>query len=337
MTNSFILPVKYPRITCHPDMVALISILECIPESREWIYTNFILVEAFEIFEGYAQGTKDLVMVPGYDFSYFCPWIWRGEFNPATVNELCGDIIDFIKKAIRQNNYLLIMVDESKINALKRSESFFHNLFIYGYDETAQQLLVGDFTFKERFSFEKISFDEFRNAYKNVLSVVNKLDGNGGVTLWHMHRDVSYRLDIQFVKQRFVDYLNGYSYMNQCVKGYYQAPDNVIGINVYTFLCEGMEKLKETTSDMRKCLHNLYEHKRLMVERLEYMIKQGYISEREILNECKEIAKMAEVSCNLYIKFQLTQKWEMRDRIKELLREMKAREEKVYLKIIGNL
>lgn len=70
MNEKKILPVKYPRITCHLGTAGLMSILECIPESVEWMYTNFIGIESFDLCTGYFSGTKDLVLVPGYDFSY---------------------------------------------------------------------------------------------------------------------------------------------------------------------------------------------------------------------------------------------------------------------------
>lgn len=72
-----VLPVKYPRITCHQSMASLLSILECIPRTDEWMYSNFIITEAFTYIGGYGVGSVELVIDPSYDFSAFCPWFWN--------------------------------------------------------------------------------------------------------------------------------------------------------------------------------------------------------------------------------------------------------------------
>ena len=77
MEDKNILPVKYSSITCHQSFASLLSILECLPDTKEWIYSNFIITEAFSYTGGYGAGSIELVINPAYDFSTFCPWFWK--------------------------------------------------------------------------------------------------------------------------------------------------------------------------------------------------------------------------------------------------------------------
>lgn len=75
MAGKKILPVKYPSITCHVRFASLLSILECIPGTKDWIYSYFIITKAFSYISGYGVGSVELVINPAYDFSIFGPWL----------------------------------------------------------------------------------------------------------------------------------------------------------------------------------------------------------------------------------------------------------------------
>lgn len=46
-----ILPFKIPEITCHPGTAAILGVLDSLNLGKEWIYSNFIMVETFKLQE----------------------------------------------------------------------------------------------------------------------------------------------------------------------------------------------------------------------------------------------------------------------------------------------
>lgn len=327
MKDKKILPVKYPSITCHQSFASLLSILECIPDTKEWIYSNFIITEAFSYISGYGEGSVELVINPAYDFSIFCPWFWKSELSHETISSFEPDIINFIIKCIDTDNYMLLFVDESKLNCIDSEMPLFHDIFIYGYDYERKFFYVADFTFNHgKYKYETVSFSEISEAYSSAVSAGKNLNNEGAAKLWHVKSDAHYSLDVTLIRDELQEYLKGYSYSNRFTRVYWQAPLNKSGIDVYPFLCENLDK-----SGMRKCLHNLYDHKQLMLERLGYLVNKGYISDKDKIQEKYSIlVKDTQIAVNLYIKYSITGKIELLEKIKFILESIMEEEVRFF-------
>lgn len=320
MNNMKVLPVKYPRITCHQSMASLLSILECIPRTDEWMYSNFIITEAFTYIGGYGVGSVELVIDPSYDFSAFCPWFWKSEMSVETIAMFEPDIINFIMKCIDSGNYLLLFVDESKFSSMPDKTAFFHDIFIYGYDLEEKIFLTADFTFNHgKYQYEPVTFSDMKEAYASAVSSGKNLNNEGFAKLWHVRSDASYSLDIPLIKDSLKEYLDGYSYANRFSRTYHQAPLNKAGVKVYDSLIENLDK-----AGMRKCLHNLYDHKKLMLERIQYLEAKGYLSSgKDTYGSYPDIVNKAVLATNLYIKYGLTGKETLLPKIAGILSEIK--------------
>ena len=63
-----ILPFRVPEVTCHPETAAVFGVLESLNLGKEWIYTNFIMTDAFVLQGDMYHNHLDLtvrVPVPG--------------------------------------------------------------------------------------------------------------------------------------------------------------------------------------------------------------------------------------------------------------------------------
>ncbi|MFR2755408.1 MAG: hypothetical protein ACLTC0_07435 [Eisenbergiella massiliensis] len=329
-----ILPVKYPRITCHQSFGSLLSILECIDDTEEWIYTNFIIMEAFSYIGGYAKGSVELVINPAYDFSTCCPWFWKSELSSDTINAFDSDIIEFIIKCIDTDNYVLLFVDESKFSCVNSKEPLFHDIFIYGYSREKKVFYTADLTFKYgRYEYVMIKFSEMSEAYSSAIRAGKNLNLEGAVKLWHIKDGASFNLDTSLIKDELLEYLNGYSYSNRYTRVYWQAPLNYAGINVYKFLKDNLD-----TFGMLKCLHNLYDHKKLMLERVNYLRAKGYISaDDELCNEFDLLVKESQRASNLYVKYTITDNNSILERISDILTKIEYKEKLIYVQLIEEL
>lgn len=186
---------------------------------------------------------------------------------------------------------------------------------------------MADFTFNHgKYQYETVSFSEIAEAYSSAVSAGRNLNNEGAAKLWHVKRDAHYKLDVPLIRDELQEYLNGYSYSNRFTRVYWQAPLNKSGIDVYPFLCENLEK-----SGMRKCLHNLYDHKRLMLERIGYLEKKGYISDKDKIQEKYSIlVKEAQTASNLYIKYSITGRIEILEKIKCILKSIMEEEIRLF-------
>lgn len=334
MEGKKILPVKYPSITCHQSFASLLSILECIPDTKEWIYSNFIITESFSYIGGYGVGSVELVINPAYDFSNFCPWFWKSELSHETISAFEPDITNFIVKCIDTENYMLLFIDESKLSCIDSETPLFHDIFIYGYDYGNKIFYVADFTFNNgKYQYETIPFSEMAEAYASAVSAGKNLNNEGAAKLWHVKSDGHYHLDVPLIKDELREYLKGYSYSNRFTRVYWQAPLNKSGVDVYPFLCDNLDK-----SGMRKCLHNLYDHKQLMFERLGYLENKGYISDKlKVQEKYSKLVEEAQKAVNLYIKYSITGKIELLEKIKHILENMMNEEITLFNELLLEL
>lgn len=99
---------------------------------------------------------------------------------------------------------------------------------------------------------------------------------------------------------------------------------------MYPFLCDNLDK-----SGMRKCLHNLYDHKQLMLERLGYLENKEYISDKDRMQEKYSIlVKEVQMAVNLYIKYSITGKIELVEKIKCILKSVMEEEIRLFKQLV---
>lgn len=322
-----ILPMEISQITSHPGTAALFGILQSFGIGKEWIYTNFIMTETYILQEEQYKQHLDFVMDPPYEIALVCPYVLRSEWQGEAIRTIINDdIVNIVEKAINIDNYVFLLVDEDKF--LHIGHPFFHELFIYGYDNEEKFFYVGDFTFHGKYSLERISYDELKEAYEETYTYNN----GGSMALWKINAHAKYDFDVKLVYKCLQEYLVGISYNQRCVKCYFQAPDNICGIYTYDFLVLHMY---EHERQMLKCLHNLYDHKKLMLERLIYMEDKEFIP-KTFSKQFKKITSDAGIICNLYIKYELTLNTEYLDKIVIMLLEIKNNEKRLYSKILEN-
>ena len=267
------------------------------------------------------------MLVPGYECAGVCPWLERSELQGKVLRAISGDdIILVLKKIITANNYIYITIDETMI--LGKDCPPYHELFVYGFDEAEEIFFVADFTFRGKYSLEKVSYKEMKMAYESAASYTG-----GGLICWSVNLKAHYNFDSTLVYEGIKDYLDGKSYNLRYVKTYHQAPDTVSGILSYQFLVAHMYEPK---NQMLKCLHNLYDHKKLMHERLYFMSEKNYINIENAIRY-SEILKMADMAWKLYLKYEISGQRKLLDKEVTILNEMEQKERYILSKVVLQL
>lgn len=349
MEDKMRLPVtRNPLITSWQWHATLFSILSEDDNAKKWIYSNYIQLRSFkveEIFTGDEILFAD--MIPGTSSLKACPYLVTSLMTKSQIECYCGDIVDFIIKTLDLGGYVYGVFDEAKIlSDYSVDYKFPHELFIYGYNRDKKYFYTGDFTFKERYSHNTVSFEELRKGYDAISPDEDHMfrdDYMGHRGLYVIFKNTEnpvYEVDIEFIKESIFEYLNSVN-----TKKKYRMLRNVhdnttYGISVldavYDRLMEQVN-MEEPDFDIR-AIHVLYDHKKLMYERIKYLMERGYIAyDAELLDNYSLVVKNMLTARNLLIKISITENMEDASRFKMYFGIAREKEASVLLEVLSRL
>ncbi len=343
------LPVtKNPLITSWQWHATLFSILSEDENAKKWIYSNYIQLRCFrveEIFTGDEIMFAD--MLPGTSSLKQCPYLVTSLMTKSQIESYCGDIIDFVIKTIDLGGYVYGVFDEAKILCDYQVDyKFPHELFIYGYNRDKKYFYTGDFTFKERYSHNTVSFDDLRRGFEAISAEEDhmfKFDYKGLRGLYVIFKNTDfpvYELDVDFIKDSLREYLNSVD-----TKERYRMFRNIhegttYGINCYDKIYERvMEQVNEEEPDFDvRAIHVLYDHKKLMYDRIKYLMDNDYLKyDQELLNNYQLVVKNMLTARNLLIKLSITEDMTDAVRFKMYFDIAKEKEASVLFEILAKL
>jgi len=234
----------------------------------------------------------------------------------------CDDIVDFRNKKVFYHNclnknikdkieikseilkkiyngyYVSATVDEFYIpnrSAYKRERAY-HDILIYGFNLEKNVFYTCGYDITEKFTSMDYDIDLIISSIEICLQERH--------TKPHFHFfKPNYRkshFDLEKVKDSFTKYICCQPIKNRVYDGYYglSAYDNLI--NIIKMSDINNKTLRWATFSM------LYEHKKLMLQRFEYMRNIGIFLNDSILEEYKEVVKIARIIEMMYVKYTLT-------------------------------
>lgn len=330
------LPVLYPPITSWTWHANVLSILSNYERTLPWVYSNYIQL--------WTRLNRHEEIFTDFNFCNFppedCPWIYLQTLKRETISKMTSDIIEFIKRAIDLDNYIYGVVDESQLIHRDKSEKKYpHELFVFGYNDQDETFDVADFTFKGKYSFEKVTYSDFRRAYYNIERNEDYLlRGKGGIQLLSFYSDAFYCFDTILVKESLEDYL--YARNSQYKYRSLHNPDEyVFGIDIYDTLIIYLNSFfsRNETIDL-KPFHVMFDHKVLMVNRLKFMQVEAFLcSELSILDNYIKIKEASLIVRNGIIKYNITKEKEILKRILLQIETIKKQEEQEIKNILENI
>ncbi len=346
MANKVVLPVKYPAITSWQWHATLFSILGEDENAKRWIYSNYIQLRCYNISE-YTSGDEILLcdMMPGSSALKECPYLIFSLITKPQIESYCGDVIDFIVKTIDLGGYVYGAFDESRMlsDVEVGDFKFSHELFIYGYNMEEELFYVGDFTFKDKYAYSTVTFEEVKRGF-NALEAgedhVFRDDYKGTRGLYVIQKNVDcryYDIDPVLIKRTLIEYLEGRDTKDHFRMMRNRFDDTVFGVHVYDALIKRVEKQlqqEEPDFDIR-ALHIAYDHKVLMYDRLKYLMANEVIPfDQEMLDDYAKVVDDMLAARNLLVRISVTGEIEAGDRISGYLTSAKDKETVILGKVI---
>lgn len=345
------LPVtKKPLITSWQWHATLFSILSEDENARKWIFSNYIQLRCYNIIEIFTGDEMLLAdIMPGSSSLKECPYLITSLMTKQQIESYCGDIIDFIIKTIDLGGYVYGVFDEAKIlsdSDVEVGYKFPHELFIYGYDLEGEGFYCGDFTFKDKYAHNKISFEDVRKGYEVITASEDHMfkddyKGTRGLYVIFKNTDTCYYdVDITLIRDTLREYLNSQDTKNHFRMMRNRFNDTTFGVEVYdAVLNRIMYQVNKDEPDYDiRALHVMYDHKVLMLERIKYLMANGYLNyDQEIIDSYKEVVKNMKAARNLLIKISISEDIREASRFKIYFNLAKEKEVSVLLEVLSRL
>lgn len=331
--KSKILPMQYPAIATWTWQAGIFSILQANCNNVDWIYSNYIQLVANSF-----SNTCNLDFIPRGDDSFFtCPLLYTQLIKRKLIKSFCNDYLEFIKKCIDQDNYIYMVVEQG---CFLDYDSLPHDILIFGYDDSEEVVHVADFTFKNKYSLEKVPYE---SLIKSIDMISEKkdfvFDFKGGVLLLSYDKSSEYTFDTKLVRDSFIEYL-------ECVETTdrfrsYRMPwrGETYGLEVYDTVIDFLRDIHRHKKEFDyRSLHNIYSHKVLMVKRLKYMQENSYIREAEnIIVEYTNLKEQMLVLVNKFLRCMVRNNANTLPEIIDSLLKIKNHEKELITAIIPKL
>ena len=348
MANIKKLPVTYPMITSWTWHSALFSILSIDENAKKWIFSNYIQLRCYniqEIFTGDDMLLADIM--PGSSSLKECPYLITSIMTNQQIRSYTGNIIDFIIKTLDIGGYVYGVFDEARIlSEYDVDYKFPHELFIYGYNLDEEVFYVGDFTFKDHYSYSTVSFKDIEKGYDVISAPEDHMfkddyKGTRGLYVIFKNTDTPYyEVDLRFIRDTLREYLNSVDSKDHFRMMRNRFTDTTFGINVYDRVLDRIrEQMAKPEPDFDiRALHLMYDHKVLMFERIKYLMANGYLKYNEdIIRSYGVVVKNMLTARNLLIKISLNDNVAEAVKFKQYFNIAKEKELGVLLEILAEL
>ncbi len=249
------------------------------------------------------------------------------------------DIIAFIVDSINMGYYVTTYLDEYYIPERFSYNKFHfrHDVMIFGYDLNKNIFKIIGFNDKQQYSTSCISFSEFENSYTNCI------DKKNDVILFKAKDKLSYEPSFSFDKVNLINLLEDYYFSRNTSERLriFSNPKKgfIYGMSVYNELIKYYKSAIENDKkelDIRH-MHLLWEHKKCMVSRIEYLISNKFINSNTVLDGYICLRNTALSLRNILIKFLVVNDKKYIKKIITSLGKMHSDEEQLLSSLIGQL
>lgn len=269
-------------------------------EALPWFYSNFIHLYCHHDLNSEAASRSVPMTFYGEDFIR-CPWLITQKLEREYVLDSPSGIIEFLIHSIRSNYTISLHVDEFYIprRRVYQQTHYAHDILVYGYDDARRSFLVLGYDEEMQFQKTVVPYHEMEQGFQN-LEWTDNYDEQ--IYLYKFNKPGSYRLDAAFIKESLEEYMTG-SNISLRNRGTADPLEAAFGIDVYAALIRNMPVLVRKR-DIRP-IHILWEHKKMMGLRLQYLCDQELLSPD--FAECfRPIEEQAYALRHLLMKYALT-------------------------------
>ncbi|MCL6589313.1 MAG: hypothetical protein K6U80_05090 [Firmicutes bacterium] len=330
--DSLQLPVKPSPITVYQYLAFPLAVLLNYPECLPWFYSNYIQLEFFE-----EEKRVTLDFIGGWVTDI--PWIRYQYFEKKAILNDFPEIHRSIKECLHEGWYFYSLFDEFYISNRRLYQKIHSNydFLITGYDDREQEYSILGYGHRCIFETTKVNYSDFVQAFAPVIE-------GQFVILFRKRDDFDFGLDRKYLSQMFLDYLS--SLDTSARLGLTQRArlkNRIFGLNTYYSLIEYFQSILDQPAikDVRsfhRIFHALWEHKKCMLLRLEYLTQHGLLKKNSHFSTpYLKLEKDALILRNALLKYSLHEDERLLEKVIHSLREMRRLEADIVLELVQAL
>lgn len=310
-----ILPIKVPPIITYQFHAFPLSVLLCYEDAHPWIHSNYIQLYCNKNLHKNINDffvdfyLPEQIMGTG-DYIVNIPFFHVKCLDKDILDTFNVDVNTFIINCLNQNYYVMTVVDEYYIDYSYhyKKTHLLHDILIHGYSDENACFYTSGFNKHTQYKIDHIlDFMSFKKSFENN---ANKLGKMSDLTLFKYQPDPlrKYTFDLHNVIDLLEDYLHSKNTSNR-YRMYYNPIERGFGLDVYHYFIHYLQALidcKTFKNVDKRAFHCLWEHKKSMLSRIEYMQKHGYLHDDDILSTYQEIEKKCLQYRNKILKYHFT-------------------------------
>lgn len=316
-----------PSVKFNQIESSVLSIVDKEKDYEIWFNNNFIqLIVSENAHWGAFLFANNVV--------YDCPWLNMAKLDHKMI---VGDIVSYLKGKLEHDVYIWMNIEIINIPIYNLSVNY-HDVFIYGYDDSKKIFYCADFFEGGHYQRNTITYESILKGYNNMRNYHETL---GVVLIWKKKHTIyknKYTNSVEIIRNGIRNYLLGiypfgkHEYMERS-----DLHSHKYGIEIYQVLinyCESLINGSDKYLDYRM-FDMLYQHKKIMSVRVLYMIKKGYMHDDILEEHIKKIEKKALIIRNLFIKYTIKIEHNKLLQLIEKLVELQKYESYCYEKILN--
>ncbi|UED72207.1 hypothetical protein [Brevibacillus sp. DP1.3A] len=338
LANS--LPVVDPLINVYPKHAIPLTLLSLDKHAEQWIYSNYIQLKCSKDFMNHTpQDWFDFFTV--YPEFYENPYLHTERITIDTINNLDINIINFVINSIDNGSYIYTHVDEYYISDTVAHNSFHlpHAILIYGYNKGEKILNIAGFNKIQKYSFRTVDFSHFEKAFYKIADYKQEINSRHKnyfkfSYLMKLNQVKKYDFDISWVFDCLKDYIESKNTSGR-FRGFSNIVDDYYGLETYSKLIDYYSSIPEDKRylDIRPA-HLLWEHKKIMFKRIQYIEKNKIANVDGSLKVFEEIERISLNLRNILIKYTFNNDNSLIDKIITLLNTLETKEGNAIQKLL---
>lgn len=234
------------------------------------------------------------------------------------------DLIEFNKSMLRTGHYITGTYNEYYIPGKHAylNYDFNHDYVIFGYDDSTKVFKSATYLPNSMYGYVDITYDDYLQAV-----TMNKIS-RANVDYFQINSSYVPNIEVTALVSKLKDYL-------YCKKNGQTVDDRVFGVNVWSELAKYVLSVKENI-DLR--YGRMYmEYHGLMLKRIQVLKKLGYIDNAILEQKYQELYHCASQVHHSFIKYNLTHKSDLLERISSLINNTTNEEKKLIEVLIKDL
>lgn len=325
MMKRIILPFEInPIFTVYQTKAYELGIIQAnYGDIRPWIYNKNINVQ-------YLKNKKR------FTFVYYDLWLTDEGMNTCQKLRLQQNILNsenlnifsLVNEMLENGYYVYFRCNEFYIphKYAYNKRDFDHDGFIYGYVDNERLYYSAGYTENQKYEAFTFTYDEF------IQGVTNLKSGQLHFDFIKPTQMLKNELNLKDICDDLFDYIHSINIRPNV------AENKIFGMDCLRFFVAYIGEIRESGReiDIRHC-RLFAELKALMLERIEYLYQNKYIQNELHVKDYADLYQKSRMIHNLCLKYNLTKKQMVLDKIVSMQNESIEKEHTVLLDILNEL